>query len=748
MLSIRLYLTRVAVPILAALCLLAPARAQDPRARPPEPSPPAQDQGAHTQNDEEVVRISTELVQTDVMVFDKSGKFVDGLKPEQFELRVDGKPQQVSFFERVKAGTVDEDAQIAAARGTGGGPAGGAALPLDRGRTVMFFVDDLHLSAGSVANIRKTLLRFIEEEIGQNDEAAVISASGQVGFLQQLTDNKAVLRAAIARINTRPYNTRDGQNPLMTEVHASAIERNDNNVLDYFVDYILRENPMMKREMAESIVQSRARMILQQSNSIALNTLYTLESVVRGFGPLPGRKILFFISDGFLVDDSNTTLRDRMRLIADAAARAGVVIYSLDAQGLRTGMDDASSAGNFDPAGRLAQANMSEISTMQTPLFTLADSTGGRALVNTNALGRVVSGALKETALYYLLAWKPDGVSGGGAPKYQRIEVSVRGRTDLHVIVRRGFFSAPPPDAPPSRADANKKKKADKRSEAVGAERQLPAGERELLAALRSPIARAALPTSMAVGFVHSAKTGAVLTVSVELDRNALTFQQGQTRHADFDLLGAVVDDRGKTISRFGQKLSVSPNPSVPESQQHVVYSFQVPLMTPGLYQVRAAARDEPSGRTGSVMQWVEVPTLKQNQLSLSSIFIGERTSGERDGEIKPEEIPKSVLLSVGRHFARTSKIRFLMFVYNAAAAPPAQPDVALQVQIFRDDQPVFTAPLSKLRADGVEDASRIPYMAELALGTFPAGRYVLQITAIDRNGKSSASQRTNFVIE
>src|SRR3954471_10892035 len=77
----------------------------------PPPRPPTQD--------EEVVRISSDLVQTDVMVFDKSGKFVEGLKPEQFDLKVDGRAQTVSFFEAVKAGTFDEEAQLAAARGRG-----------------------------------------------------------------------------------------------------------------------------------------------------------------------------------------------------------------------------------------------------------------------------------------------------------------------------------------------------------------------------------------------------------------------------------------------------------------------------------------------------------------------------------------------------------------------------------------------------------------------------------------------------
>ena len=66
--------------------------------------------------DEDVLRIRTELVQTDVMVFDKQGRFVEGLGPEQFELSLDGKAQSISFFERVTAGSASEAAQLAAAR--------------------------------------------------------------------------------------------------------------------------------------------------------------------------------------------------------------------------------------------------------------------------------------------------------------------------------------------------------------------------------------------------------------------------------------------------------------------------------------------------------------------------------------------------------------------------------------------------------------------------------------------------------
>jgi len=46
---------------------------------------------------------------------------------------------------------------------------------------------------------------FIDREMGQNDQAEIASANGQIGFLQQLTDNKAALRAALERLKLRPY---------------------------------------------------------------------------------------------------------------------------------------------------------------------------------------------------------------------------------------------------------------------------------------------------------------------------------------------------------------------------------------------------------------------------------------------------------------------------------------------------------------------------------------------------------------
>src|ERR1044071_341957 len=167
-------LARVTFFIMLCSCTLASVCAQEVR--------PA------AQNAEDIGRIDTELGQTDVLVLDQKGRFVDNLPSDAFELKVDGKPRAISFFERVRAGSADEETQLAAARGVARTTTGGTAVqPLDRGRTIFFYLDDIHLSADSLARARKLVLHFIDNEMGANDQVAVASARGQIGFLQQFT---------------------------------------------------------------------------------------------------------------------------------------------------------------------------------------------------------------------------------------------------------------------------------------------------------------------------------------------------------------------------------------------------------------------------------------------------------------------------------------------------------------------------------------------------------------------------------
>src|SRR5688500_11881777 len=244
---------------LLALCLLTcwttPARAQQQQATPPPP-PPARspDDGA---------RVYTELVQTDVMVFDKQGKFVNDLSRDNFELRIDGKPRPIEAFELITAGS-DEETQLAAARGATTVNLK-RPVPLDRGRIVFFFLDDFHMDLAGLRAAKKVIAAFVEKQMGQNDQAAIASATGQLGFLQQLTNDRPVLRTALDRLTPRTYSVRDSDRPPMGEYEALLIERNDRGVLDYFINETMRLNPGITRQTAEQMVRTRSQVTTSQA---------------------------------------------------------------------------------------------------------------------------------------------------------------------------------------------------------------------------------------------------------------------------------------------------------------------------------------------------------------------------------------------------------------------------------------------------------------------------------------------------
>src|SRR5689334_23579306 len=283
---------------------------------------PAQTPAPSPKPQEDVIRVFTELVQTDVMVFDKQGKFVNNLTAKDFELRVDGKPRPIQSFEQITAGS-DEESQLAAARGSTTinlkRP-----VPLDRGRIVFFYIDDFHMDLAGLVAAKKVINHFLDTEMGQNDQAAITSATGQIGFLQQLTTDRMILHKALDRLASRSYTTRDFDRPPMSEYDAYLIERMDREVFEFFVTETIRANPGLNRDQAGGMVRGRASSIQSQADRFTQNTLSGLESLIKGAKNLPGRKVLFFLSNGFLVDSRRGDSFSKLRDITNSAAKSGV----------------------------------------------------------------------------------------------------------------------------------------------------------------------------------------------------------------------------------------------------------------------------------------------------------------------------------------------------------------------------------------------------------------------------------------
>jgi VWFA-related protein len=726
---------RCGLVIVASVALTAQALAQQQK-------PPQQ------QEPEDVVRVYTDLVQTDVMVFDRQGRFVHDLKPEEFALRVDGKPQPIEFFERVAAGSADEEAQLSAARGNVAANPKEAPVPLDRGRAVFFYVDDFHLSAGDLILLRRALHKFVEDDLGQNDEAVITSASGQIGFLQQLTDNKEVLGAAIERIKARPNLIHDDDRPPMNEYQALIIDRspatltsrNYRDLTEFYVEKRMEElqcGDQACRDEAEIFVRNRARAILSQAVPVTTNTLASFESLVKSSTRLPGRKLVFFISDGFLLDPRNSDVPQRLEQITDAAARNGVVIYSMDARGLATNSPKAGDDVAIDLSGVLDRESMNELSASRQGMTTLALKTGGRTLFDTNGLETGLANAVKETSLYYLLAWRTSHESQASR-KLPRIEVSLPNHPELTVRVRQGLM--PIAAAENSRPAAKSEKgEPEKKS---GPEKSSETKLREALAAVYP--ARE-LPVALDLQYQNTPDKGTVLTASMQVPIESLSFTaQSGTQTALVDLAGSVYDDQGKVRGSFNQRGTVTPASAEQARTPDAAVTYKYPLaLPPGLYQVRVGARDAVSGRTGTANEWVEIPDTSARRLALSSVVAGELTAQNEKSEAR------QMRWRADHSFRRDSSLRFQLYVYNASLAPAdSKPDLVLQLQLMRDRQPVVTTPLQQVATSGLQTFERIRTGGDLSLKGLPPGRYLLLISVIDRAARTSASQEMRFQID
>src|SRR5262245_10927543 len=166
------------------------------------------------QNPDNVIRITVNLVQVDAVVTDSKDRPVTNLKKEDFILLQDGKPQTITYFAYVNSGagetrTLPASAPKPATSGQKGVP---PPPPPPRGlkpsqirRTIALVVDDLGLSFESIARIRTTLKKFVDQEMQPGDLVAIMRTGAGMGALQQFTSDKRILYAAIDKVKYNSF---------------------------------------------------------------------------------------------------------------------------------------------------------------------------------------------------------------------------------------------------------------------------------------------------------------------------------------------------------------------------------------------------------------------------------------------------------------------------------------------------------------------------------------------------------------
>jgi hypothetical protein len=368
----------------------------------------------------------------------------------------------------------------------------------------------------------------------------------------------------------------------------------------------------------------------------------------------------------------------------------------------------------------MAALDSTEILATQNSLNALAADTGGRALRNQNYFDRWVDKVLDETSNYYVVAWRPS-TEDEKAIRFRNVKIAVVGRPELTVRAPRGYVdTAPAAELVHASASGKPKPKVI-----------------ELQDALTDSYPSNSLPTMLALTHVNSPANGPLLTSSFLIDGGSLDYGNDAKQPAIVMLAGVILNDKGKVAATFKTELNVKPTVE-PEG---IIYNHRAPL-APGIYQVRAAARDERSGRVGSSMQWVVIPDLSTGQLTLSSLIIGGRVGDDE----KSTATTAQVQLSVDHQFSRSGHIGYVIFTYNAKRDAKGATSLTAETQVLHDGKVVLNN-VQKLSNDS-PDPDRIPHGTAMSLQTLTPGSYELRVKIVDALAGTSATQSTDFIVQ
>ena len=665
-------------------------------------------QGAQKTSDQDTVKITADLVQLDIVVTDRKGKSVRGLTREDFELYDNNKLQHISHFSleetrgRQLIGSSDEFASLPKAITAG-----------EVKRVIAFVVDTLHMKPESVYRSQKMLEDFIDTKMAPGDLVLILPTAGGSGLFQQFTSDQRVLRNAAGRL--RPFifsNDTAPHRSLSTGPGAAAGGMGG-----------------PRGRMGGFPGQSRGGVFgrpdpLEEAD--VRNTLSTLNNLIDAMKKLPGRKLGVFVSEGFRLFQTQTTF-DLSETIAKAT-RASVVFYSIDPRGLDSlGLSAADSADDIgDDLGSFLDNRRDDFRESQDSLNTLALDTGGRFYRNSNDVKAGLNNLLEENSSYYLLGFQPEAGKWDG--KFHKVKVAVKGRPDLVVSARKGYEAR---DEKPKGKPISDPKLA------------------EMIEAINSPLVRRDIDLQLTPFYLDTEKREPYMVTLLHIDASRLKFNNQDGRYKDkLEVSGFVIDSRGKAVDTFSNTLDLNLLPKTyEEALTRGLLSTRTLGVRPGIYQLRMFVREESSGRIGTANNLVDIPDMKSDRLSLSSIFTDTRLTDN------PEAAGSGGTLSQ-RRFKRGSQFAYQLAIYNAKAeGADKKTELEIRTRVLRAGKAVYSGQRRPVQIlEGSQVPSRILTGGVLQLGAMPPDDYTLEVTVFDRSRKKDsravARQEIDFSVE
>ncbi|HEV8141046.1 MAG TPA: VWA domain-containing protein [Pyrinomonadaceae bacterium] len=680
---------------------------------------------------DDVLRITTELVQVDAVVADKNDQVIPDLKLSDFSLYENGKRQELKFVEYVGADSKARvDGNVAAAV-SGDSDIARNLSATEVHHVFAFIVDDLTIPVADMSTVRSVLSDFVDKRMGADDLVAIVRVVGGTGLLQQFTSDKQLLHRAIQQLtpSTHPF---------------SAF--NDLQGLDRFdpMDFMaggggggeVGSKTTPAKPSVATTIDDEVTLDGYTRGSRALFTLTVAGNVIDSMRSLPGRKNMVLFSGGLPIFESNqsqvsidgapitiqetsslsTGVNYLLRQLTDRASRAGVAINTMDVRGLKAsrgvssftdpGNEAKSGLGRFDSGGAtfgrapdLAIFDNTGLDTLtgHQGLEALSDATGGVSVANTNDFGEGLDRVLARSS-YYVLAYKPTEPFDG---KFHKLQIKVD-RPGAKVYTRVGYVA-----------------KADDTTKPL-------TKEQAIVRAAMAPLAKREVDVSGAIQYRFVPQNRAVIDVNLRIDAGKLDIKQasdGKYQTA-LDVVGFVIDRFGKTEAGFSETLSASLTPD--EYKRAVTngigYMGRVEL-TPGSYQLRVAVRETATGRLGTLSRYLEVPDMSKKRFTASSVFLHAITAS---AGAKAQPAPLTAL----RQISRKDDLRFSVVVYNAKLDKD-KPQLSTRLTISRPDKVIFQGPIEGVDLRGA-DTSQAIRIGQIGLSKLSPGHYYLTLEVTD----------------
>ena len=670
-------------------------------------------QQARNESPGAVIRVTVDLVQTDAVVTDSKGKHIGGLQPQDFEILEDGKARKITHFSYVQ-GTdrrSTQTSQRAAPNERSTAPAEAilsSPKPLRQDqvrRTVVLLADDLGLAVDDVVVVRRAMKSFVDQNMQADDLVSIMTTSGGMGAMEQLTNDRRHLYASIDRIHWVP-----GRNRLTWYEPVHSVD--------------LKTSPIENA--------SNGRIDSIRRPFIVSGTLNALAYAIYGLREMPGRKAIALFSDGF------STAVDG---IVELANRSSVVIYTLDPRGLVSFSLSAvdwckSTACNIKGEESKREATYR---ASQRSLDQLARGTGGVFFHDNNALDEGLATAVDDMSSYYLIGFQPkreDFNPLRGNPQFHRMEIKVL-RAGMQVRGRSGFLGTP--DAPASQP----------MSDSFGRE----ALRKALFSAFQEngfPVRLSAFYSASGEKVARTGRRVTLLRVMLAIDAHRLRFKdtpEGR-KELDLDVVAAAYGANNQVVVSSSKSFSSAMTPD--EMNQIVasglLYGFDIDISKPGPLQLRVAAWDPNSERAGSATAYVEVPDFNRAAIALSSVMLSD-TDAKRN-----EALARSGVLGAGsavtRSFAPGGVLRYDCTVFGTLIdRQTARPKIDIGVRLFRGPERIFDGQLIPLAIPDGSSLAAIPASGKIKLPeTLPPGDYILELSAYDRLQRPKLQRAVEWV--